>query len=156
MNQEFNLFSKYIYVKDTLKAFHNFKDKQKVYEVKSMHILKVYLYFTHWEKTDMVKKFPLDKINSTKNALFFLSRAANSHSFAFDLRFLYELKDKGLVSKLLCGIFPFRFRFVFLNDTMKEYKEYNLFLLSPYVVLDGNFEWVIFSVLNLHQCTFNE
>ena len=88
----------------------------------------------------MFKKFPLDKINGTKNALFFLSRAAIPHSFTFNLRFLYELKDKGLVSKLLCGIFHIWFRFVFLKNTMKEYKEYNLLFLSPYVVLDGNFE----------------
>ena len=42
----------------------------------------------------MLKKFPLDKINGTKNALFFLLRASTDHSFTFYLRFLYELKHK--------------------------------------------------------------
>ena len=37
----------------------------------------------------MLKKFPSDKINDTKNALFFLSQAPTHHSFTFDLRFLY-------------------------------------------------------------------
>ena len=32
-------------------------------------------------KHKFLKKFPLDKINDTKNALFFLSRAATHHSF---------------------------------------------------------------------------
>ena len=45
--------------------------------------------------------FPLDKINSTKNALFFLSQAPTHHSFTFNLRFLYELKHKVRLSKSL-------------------------------------------------------
>ena len=53
----------------------------------------------------MLKKIPLDKINGTKNAFFFLSRAPTHHSFAFDLRFLYELKHKVRLSKTVCGIF---------------------------------------------------
>ena len=64
----------------------------------------------------MLKKLPSDKINSTKNAFFFLSRAAtlNSNcSFTFNLRFLYELKHKVCLSKTVCEIFHFRFRFVF-------------------------------------------
>ena len=55
----------------------------------------------------MLKKIPLDKINGTKNAFFFLSRAPTHHSFAFDLRFLYELKHKVRLSKTVCGIFDF-------------------------------------------------
>ena len=34
----------------------------------------------------MLKKFPSDKINGTKNALFFLSRSPTRHSFTFSLR----------------------------------------------------------------------
>ena len=49
----------------------------------------------------------------TKNAIFFLSRAPTHHSFTFNLQFLYELKHKVRVSKTVCGIFHFRFRFVF-------------------------------------------
>ena len=63
----------------------------------------------------MLKKFPSDKINGTKNALFFLSRAPTHHSFTFNLRFLYELKHKVCLSKTVCGIFHFRFRFVFIK-----------------------------------------
>ena len=63
----------------------------------------------------MLKKLPSDKINDTKNALFFLSRTPTHHSFTFDLRFLYELKHKVRLSKTMCGIFNFRFRFVFIK-----------------------------------------
>ena len=63
----------------------------------------------------MLKRIPSDKINGTKNVLLFLSRAPTHHSFTFNLRFLYELKHKVLFSKTVCGIFPFRFRFVFMK-----------------------------------------
>ena len=63
----------------------------------------------------MLKKFPSDKINGTKNALFFLSRAPTHHSFTFNLRFLYELKDMVHLSKTVCGIFHFQFRLVFIK-----------------------------------------
>ena len=63
----------------------------------------------------MLKKFPLDKINGTKNVLFFLSRASTHHSFAFNLQFLYELKHKVRLSKAVCGTFHLRFRFVFIK-----------------------------------------
>ena len=60
----------------------------------------------------MLKKFPSDKINGVKNALFFLSRAPAYHSLTF---FLYELKHKVSLSKTVCGIFYSRFRFVFVK-----------------------------------------
>ena len=63
----------------------------------------------------MLKKIPSDKINGTKNALFFLSRAPTHHSFTFNLRFLHELKRKVHFSKTVCGTFHFRFRFVFIK-----------------------------------------
>ena len=63
----------------------------------------------------MLKKIPSDKIKGTKNALFSLSRAPTHHSFTFNLRFLYELKHKVRLSKTVCGIFHFRFRFVFIK-----------------------------------------
>ena len=52
----------------------------------------------------MLKKFPSDKINDTKNALFLLLRAPTHHSFTFNMRFLHELKRKVHLSKTLCGI----------------------------------------------------
>ena len=65
----------------------------------------------------MLKKFSSDKINGTKYALFFLSRAPNHHSFTFtfNLRFLHELKHKVRLSKFVCGIFHFPFCFVFIK-----------------------------------------
>ena len=47
----------------------------------------------------MLKKIPSHKINGTKNALLFLSRAPTHHSFTFNFRFLYELKYKVRLSK---------------------------------------------------------
>ena len=61
------------------------------------------------------KKFPSDKINGTKNALFFRLRAPTHHSFTFNLRFSYELKDRVRVSKTVCGIFHFRVLFIFIK-----------------------------------------
>ena len=66
-------------------------------------------------KQKCFKKFPLDKIDSTKNALSFLSRAPTHHSFIFNLWFLYELKLKVRFSESVCGIFHFRFRFVIIK-----------------------------------------
>ena len=63
----------------------------------------------------MLKKFPSDKTNDTKNALFFFSRAPTHHSFTFNLRFLYKLKYKVRISKTVRGIFHFRFRSVFIK-----------------------------------------
>ena len=58
---------------------------------------------------------PSDKINGTKNAPFFLSRAPAYHSFTFNLRVLYELKHQVRLSKTMCGIFHFQFSFVFIK-----------------------------------------
>ena len=67
----------------------------------------------------MLKKFPSGKINCTKNALFFLLRDPNHHSFNFNLRLLYELKHMKLyevrLSETMCGIFHFRFHFDFIK-----------------------------------------
>ena len=63
----------------------------------------------------MLKKFPSDKINGTKNALFFLSWAPPHHSFTFNLRFLHELKHKVRPFKTVYGIFYFRFHFFFIK-----------------------------------------
>ena len=63
----------------------------------------------------MLKKFSSDKINVTKNVLSFLSRAPTHHNFTNNLRFLYELKHKVRLSKNVCEIFHFRFRFVFIR-----------------------------------------
>ena len=53
----------------------------------------------------MLKKFPSDKINVTKNA--HPSRAPTHHSFTFNSRLLYELKHKVHLSKSVYQIFHF-------------------------------------------------
>ena len=63
----------------------------------------------------MLKKFPLDKINFTKNAIFFLSRDSTHHSFTFDSRFLYELKQKVRLSESVSRMFHFRSHFAFIK-----------------------------------------
>ena len=63
----------------------------------------------------MLKKLPSDKTNVTRNALFFLSRATTRHSFTFNSQFLYELKHKVYLSKIICGNIHFRFRNVFIK-----------------------------------------
>ena len=65
-------------------------------------------YTIHWDKIQILKKFPSDKINSIKNALFFLSQAPSHHSFTFNFRFLYQLRHKVRLSKAVTGIFHFR------------------------------------------------
>ena len=63
----------------------------------------------------MFTKFPSDKVNGTKSALFFLSQAPAPHSFTLNLRFLYDLKYKVRLSEPVCGIFHFRFCFIFIK-----------------------------------------
>ena len=58
----------------------------------------------------MLKKFPSDKINVTKNSLFF-----THHSFTFNSQFLYELKQMVHLSKTVRGIFHFRFLLIFIK-----------------------------------------
>ena len=81
-----------------------------------VYIFWKYIQYTiHWDKTQMSKKFPSGKINGAKNVLFFLLRPPTHHSFTFNFWFLYWLKHKMCLSKTVCGIFHFRFRFVFIK-----------------------------------------
>ena len=73
-------------------------------------------YAIHWAKTQMLKKFPSDKINDTKSALFsFVSSNSLHHSFTFNLLFLYELKHKVRLSKTVCRTLHFRLHLVFIK-----------------------------------------
>ena len=56
----------------------------------------------------MVKRFSSEKINGTKNAFFFLSRAPTQ-------RFLYELEQKVRLSETKCRIFHFRSHFLIIK-----------------------------------------
>ena len=75
-----------------------------------VYILKNYsIHYTLTLNTN-VKKFPSDKINVTKNAFFFLSRAPTNHSLTFNSPFFFELKHKVHLPKSVRGIF-FHFQF---------------------------------------------
>ena len=63
----------------------------------------------------MLKKFPSDKINGTKNVFFFSSIVSSNSSCTFNLRFLCELRRKVRLHKALCRTFHYRFRFVFIK-----------------------------------------
>ena len=63
----------------------------------------------------MLKKFPSNKINGTKNVLFFPLRTPAHYSFTLSLQFLYELEHKVRLSKTVCCIFHFQFRFIFIK-----------------------------------------
>ena len=70
--------------------------------VKACVFWKCIQYTVHWDQTQILEKFPLDKIIGAKNALFFLSQAPTHHSFTFNL---HVLKHKVCFSKTVCGIF---------------------------------------------------
>ena len=88
-----------------------------------------------------VKRFPLGKINGTKTASFFHSRAATHHSFTFKLQFLYELTVCVFVCVCVWGwrgvggggIFRFRFRFVFIKvNIFGEQNAWSLWTLKSH------------------------
>ena len=109
------------FLKNTLKAFDDFKNKQKsVWSnvfcyVKVCILWKSVQYNIHLVKTQMLQKIPFDKINGTKSVLFFILQAPTHHIFAFHFRFLYKLKHKICPPKNVCTIFHFRFFFVFIR-----------------------------------------
>ena len=67
----------FCYIKDTLKAFDDFKNKQKSAWNNVFWYVNVCIFWNcihyniHWDKTQMIKSLPSDKINGTKNAFFF-------------------------------------------------------------------------------------
>ena len=66
--------------KDTLKAFHDFKNKQKrvwdnvFWSVKVCIFWKCIQYTIHWDETQMLNKFPSDKINIQNMSSFFFRK----------------------------------------------------------------------------------
>ena len=103
------------FLKDSLKACNDFKSKKKVNKVMFLMYKCMYIvYSIHYalSKIQMLKKLSFNKINGTKNALLFLSRAPTHDHITFNLRFLYELKHKVRLPKGVCRIFYFRFCFV--------------------------------------------
>ena len=76
------------------------KTSKKVYKGKFIQ------YTIHWDKTQMLKKFLLDKINVKRNALFFLSWAATHRSFTFIIYDSCMSWGTKFVSLNLCVGFP--------------------------------------------------
>ena len=82
-------------------------------------------YTIHWDKTQMLKKIPLHKINNRKNALFFLLRSPTHHSFVFNLRFLMRWSPRFVSLKLrvefcIFDCVPFLIKFIFLFNKIHE------------------------------------
>ena len=63
----------------------------------------------------MFKKFPLDKINVTKNAPLFFRELQLIHSFTLNSQFLYDLKHKIHISKTVLWSFHFQFHLAFIK-----------------------------------------
>ena len=105
--------------KDTRKAFDDLKKNSKSVWSNVFRYVKVCIfwefiqYTIHWDKIQMLKKLPSDRINTTKNALCFLLRASKHHNFTFNLQFLIEHMVHHF--KIGCGIFHFRFHFVLIK-----------------------------------------
>ena len=72
-------------------------------------------YMIYWDKTQMVKKFPLDKITGIQKLPSYFFHELQLISYIFNFQFLYGLKHKVHLSKNVCGIFHFRFCFVFIK-----------------------------------------
>ena len=98
-----------MFVKDTLNAFGDFKSKQKSVWINVFPYVKVAIfwkciqYTIHQDKTQILKKFALGKIDGTKNVVFFLLGASIHQSSTFNLRFLYVLKNKVRLFKMCVG-----------------------------------------------------
>ena len=112
-------------VKDTLKAFDDFKNKQKSVWSNVFWYVKVCIFWKsiqctiHGDKTQVLKKNPSDKINSTNNALFSLV-STKSSQFYFSFAILIWTEVKRFVSLKLCVGFSifnsvsFSLKFIFL------------------------------------------
>ena len=84
LSLKFSLKLSFFFLKDTLLAFNNFKNKQKIawsndfWYVKVRIFWKCIQYTIHWDKTQMLKKYPSGKINGIRNAA-----SSNSSQFYF-------------------------------------------------------------------------
>ena len=106
-------------LKDTLKGFKDFKNKQKSVWSNVFSYVKVYIYWmciqytVHWDKT---------------HTLSFSFVCSNSSLFYFNSWFLYERKHKACLSKSMCGIFYFQFCFIFVKVYIFQQKAWTLWL----------------------------
>ena len=107
-------------IKVLFKAFHHFKTSKKGVWSNDFWYVKVYIfwklmqYTIHWDKTQTLKKFPSDKINVAKTALFFF-RELQLITVLLLIRTSYTSWSTRFIFLRLClGLSHFRFRFVFI------------------------------------------
>ena len=72
-------------------------------------------YTIHWDKSQTLKNFPSDKINGTKLPSFFLCKLRLITVLLLICDSYMSWSTKFVSLKLKCGIFHFRFRFVFIK-----------------------------------------
>ena len=107
-------------LKDTLKAFNDFKNKQKSVWSNIFWYIKVCIfwgcirYTMHRDKTN-VKKFSFRQNKRYKKCPLFFLGAPTHHIFTLNLPFLYKLKHNVCPSEDVWEILHFRFPFVFIN-----------------------------------------
>ena len=120
------------WLKDTLKAFFNFGNKQQVYEVIFFWYVKVcifwkYIQYTiHWDKTQILQKLPSDKINGIKNVLFFFRQLQLITALLlFEIRLWAEAQ--GLSLYIYVGFSIFNSVSFLLKFILLSYKMHGLF-----------------------------
>ena len=107
--------------KGTLKAFDDYKNKQKgVWSndfsyVEVNKLLKFIQYTTGWDKTQVLKNNSIGQDKRYKNAVFFFSWASAHYSFISNSRVLYDRNHKVRLSKSACRVFHFRFCLIFIK-----------------------------------------
>ena len=67
------------------------------------------------------------QINVTKMHSFIFREAPTLHIFIFNALFFYELKHKVPLSKTVCAILSFQFRFLFIKVHIFLNKKHGLF-----------------------------
>ena len=82
---------------------------------KNIYILKVYSLHYTLRKNTNVKKLSFGESKQYNKCPIFSFVSSNSSQFTFNSRFLYELKHEVRLSKSVCGIFHFRFCFIFIK-----------------------------------------
>ena len=126
--------------KDTLKAFDNFKNKinsvwsNVFWYVKVCNQLWKFIQYTiHWDKTQMLKKIPLDKINGTKNDFFFLLQSPTHTVLRFilicDSYMSWSIRLISLKSCVGPSIFDsvsFFLKFIFLFNKIHELFDFKM------------------------------
>ena len=126
-------FSIFFALKDTLKAFDDLKTKQNsvcksVWYVKVCIFWKCIQYAIHSDKTQMLKKFPWDKISGAEKCSFFSFASSNSSRLLLSICDSYMSWSTSFDSPNLCSGFSIfnsislLLKFIFLFTKFKTSK----------------------------------